>query len=820
MPQPNAPSPLSQEMKNVRGIKQISRIKAAEFGIISIKNEKNGTMEGYRNKEDISTLAPNTLVVGSHDVLTNVFGRVYSRAGYTPDGASSGINVGIVSSYDWLTPPSGVVRNLRATMPNTGSGYMEVRNVDSTGKVTWNKLLTNLNSANFNFAPWWNNTQQINEVLMVNGGQQIWDWNGGIATLGTTTDTGSAIMSIATTPTAGGTGYVVGDVLTISGGTGGTVSVSSTTNGAITGISILSGGSSYAVNDVVAVGFGGGYGGTIKVTGASSGAMTSATIQTAGQGYTAGAGWAQTGSGAGNGAAEITISSVAGGVVASVALVTPGTGYTIGSGISTTGGTGTGATVQVISLGTNAITIQGSKTVGQLGFYNDANAHRLIINGQTFAYTSSTSAANSNSFLNVSPDPTTAGLTAGMLIIQAPEVTQNTGGSSGLPVNTGTTFTNWTNDLLCVANSQLFVGCLTNAAVYVSQQFSFTLFNGTNGAGGLPLNLPPAPVGMIVQEDVPYVSCGKGQWYVINYQKSADLSSFNWIPQPLKTGLRQGVYSQALMWKMPNDIAFVTNEPVVRTLGRVTAVIETPQMVNLSASIVNDIQTYNFAGGSGKFINENLYIALPAQGLIRIYNMTAQDEGKKNFYWEAPQNIPLSGFMDAGDGNIYGHSALTGDTYKLFTGSSDNGNQINAVAVFPQITFGDRHKLKSFLKEYVEGYLSQTTTLTCSLLFIGTNKSTTLTKQIMGTNTAITNNAAETASLGKVSLGKNPIGSDLIQSSQVVAPNFAVYLTFQRTPFFKVQPFFSSLGQSQSWQLLAYGTNQQTTSEQEVAITI
>ena len=90
----------------------------------------------------------------------------------------------------------------------------------------------------------------------------------------------------------------------------------------------------------------------------------------------------------------------------------------------------------------------------------------------------------------------------------------------------------------------------------------------------------------------------------------------------------------------------------------------------------------------------------------------------------------------------------------------------------------------------------------------------------MGTNTAITNNAAETASLGKVSLGKNPIGSDLIQSSQVVAPNFAVYLTFQRTPFFKVQPFFSSLGQSQSWQLLAYGTNQQTTSEQEVAITI
>jgi hypothetical protein len=243
-------------------------------------------------------------------------------------------------------------------------------------------------------------------------------------------------------------------------------------------------------------------------------------------------------------------------------------------------------------------------------------------------------------------------------------------------------------------------------------------------------------------------------------------------------------------------------------------------MTNLSASIVNDVQGYNFTGGSGKFINENLYIAIPSLGIIRIYNMTAQDEGKKNYYWEAPQTIPLSGFMDAGDGNIYGHSALTSDTYKLFSGSSDNGAQINAVAAFPQITFGTRHKSKSFLKEYVEGAITQSTTLTCTLNFVGTNKVTVLTKQIMGTNTAITNNPPEIASLGKAALGKNPVGSDLVQNGVNFAPNFATYLTFQKTPFFKVQPIFSSLGQSQSWQILAYGFNQQSTSEQEASITV
>ena len=831
MPQAQQPSQLSQNLKNIRGIKQISRIKAAEFEIIPIANQKTGQMEGYRNREDISTLPPNTLVVGSQNVLTNTYGRIYSRAGYTLDGASSSINVGIASSFDWTSPTGGGVRNLRAgQLTGINNGVLQARYVNSSGTVTWNTLLSGLSSVNFNFTPWWNNTQQINEVLMVNGGQQIYDWNGGYATVSTTSDSASAIMSIGTVPTAGGSGYVAGDVLTISGGTGATVQVNSVVNGAISTITLTSGGNAYSNGDIISLGQGAGVGATITVTGVSGTTITSFSITTVGYGYATGTAYGQIGSGAGTVAAIFNITAINNGVIGSspysntttnLTLLTPGTGYSVGTGKATTGGTGTGATVNIIAVASNAITIQGSKTIGQLGFYNDTNTHRLIINGVTFSYSSSSAAANSKSFLNVSPDPTTQSLTAGMLIMQAPEITTNTGtGAGGLPVTTSTSFQNWTNDLVCVANSQLFVGCLTNAAVYVSSQFSFTTFNGTNGAGGLPLNLPPAPVGVIVQEDVPYFSCGLGQWYQIQYQKSADLTTFNWIPKPLKTGLRQGATSQALMWKMPNDIAFVSNEPVVRTLGRVADNLATPQLSNLSASIFNDMASYNFTGGSGKFINENLYIAIPKSGIIRIYNMTAQDEGKRNFYWEAPQTIPLSGFMVTGDGNVYGHSSITSDTYLLFSGSSDNGAPISAIAQFPQITFGDRHKSKSFLKEYVEGYVSQPTTLSCQLNFIASNKTTTLTKNISGTNKAITNNVAETASLGKTSIGKNPIGGDLYQQSAPIAPNLAVYLTFQRTPFFKVQPIFFSLGTSQSWQLLCLGFNQQSTSEQEVSITI
>ena len=60
------------------------------------------------------------------------------------------------------------------------------------------------------------------------------------------------IEAIAAAPTAGGTGYVLGDVLRISGGTGATVSVTSVNDGAVTGVSLIGGGSGYTVGSGVA----------------------------------------------------------------------------------------------------------------------------------------------------------------------------------------------------------------------------------------------------------------------------------------------------------------------------------------------------------------------------------------------------------------------------------------------------------------------------------------------------------------------------------------------------------------------------------------
>jgi hypothetical protein len=80
----------------------------------------------------------------------------------------------------------------------------------------------------------------------------------------------NGIITINTTPTAGGTGYTVGDLLTLSGGTNGRVRVESINpvNGAVLSVSLYSAGSGYTVTSGVATTplTAGGTGCTIQVT--------------------------------------------------------------------------------------------------------------------------------------------------------------------------------------------------------------------------------------------------------------------------------------------------------------------------------------------------------------------------------------------------------------------------------------------------------------------------------------------------------------------------------------------------------------------------
>lgn len=194
----------------------------------------------------------------------------------------------------------------------------------------------------------------------------------GQVALGYASGDGGVISSI--TLNGAGTGYSASDVLTITGGTGGTATVDSANalgDNAITGVNSTPtyGGSGYTVNDVLNVISGMGNGSVIVTSVDTTGPISSlnGTPSNPGTGYTNGDTVTIS---AGNNDATVYISGVdGGGGVTSFYLTASGSGYSTGSGIGTSGGTGSGFQVQIDTVSASLAVTGISLNNGGSGYY-------------------------------------------------------------------------------------------------------------------------------------------------------------------------------------------------------------------------------------------------------------------------------------------------------------------------------------------------------------------------------------------------------------------------------------------------------------------
>lgn len=684
---------------------------------------------GYRNKEDISNLPPETLVVGSQNVLTNAAELVSIRQGYSLDGpAGNQNNYGIDSNYDFQVR-NGTIVNLRKWGPN-----LEVRYVNPvTLAVSWLNLLNNLNvNKVVNFTNFWDAITEIKMyMLFVNGGTNLYQWSGGVASfLSASTSQAGIIATYEVTPANGGQFYSPGDTLFLGGGTGGQVLVS--------GVGV-------------------------------SGAVTQVT------------------------------------------LINPGTGYTASTTVSTTtnstsGGSGATITIDTVATG-STITISGTQTVDQLGFYTasaDSSLFIVIIDSIAYTYTH----AYGNKFFGVSPDPSLAGISVGDAILQQVN-TQQASSVTGLP-------TNFVFDIISTLANQVWYGSFTNTNVYVSKTNHFldvTFSSPRLPAEGALITLDAAPVAFSPQASNMYISSGRDSFWLsqTDQQTVTEQSGGNAIPiateslyaVKLKTAHNQGTQSQGLTSNYKNSIVYVSNEQIINALGLVKDIYSDPQVTNLSDPIKNDVDAYNFLGGQVYYDNYFIYVTIPQNGVVRMYNIVKQ-------YWEAPQTIPISRIYHitsvVGD-IIYGHSSLTNESYELFTGYNDNTNPINAVLSFPYVSGvgGAPWQKKSFNKIYTEGYISSNATLMLTVNYDFGAYSGTYTTLISGAQSPIIFNRVTDGSIGQNSLGNEPIGNILNLPASTQFPKFRVINTMPRVDCYEYQLVYSSDDADYQWSILRTG---------------
>lgn len=469
-----------------------------------------------------------------------------------------------------------------------------------------------------------------------------------------------------------------------------------------------------------------------------------------------------------------------------------------------------GAITTLLSSTANTLTKTGSDSWLDTGFYATGDK-KVVINGTEYTYTGGESTAT---LTGVTPSPIAEPV--GSVVHQSVVTIANIS-LTGPPAT-------FANGLIRVLNNQVFLGALNSSVLWISKVNDITNYSSSTprqaGEGGT-LILDSNLVAFEPQENFMYVYAGQDLAYNINFELQTSTVGVTYEQVnalPLKNGRRQGAISQAFVSHMKNDVILVTNETTIDRLGRVDPQsLATPQVVNISDPIKLDIDSYNFTDGCIFYHRFYIYVAIPQEGLVLVYNIATNS-------WEAPQTLPVSRFYVV-EGELYGHSYSTFESYKLFTGYADRvypgftGFPIQANWVYSYQNYGAREAFKSCTRFYVEGYINLNTILTVTLTYELDGCATTKMFSIDGSDRRVVCIPPDESSLGKVSLGKNKLGGVATNSFQNLPPKFRAFLTFTNTDFFEMSPSFSVLGTDNRAELLSFGPAVYDSTQQPVTRT-
>lgn len=821
---------------------------------------------GYRNREDVTNTAPGVLIVGSQNVITNVSDRVQIRQGYSLDGKMNFNPAPVLASFDWITRGNGE-RHIRVgnlTSAAAADGKMQFRYVASEGDYG-DQLITNpnftgnatgwsaySNATSLGALPAGNWAYNSNNIIHTPGALNTVGQNVGIApenpyhvklTVGGTTGSVSLQLgdAVVAGPFSAGSGAQEFDT-TSAGDSGGydglfLIQPSSDFDGTIDTVECWQ---IFSADDIVWLDlltglttnsynftkfwntteslremlFVNGTSNIFKWNGAITtiSASGAATITKTGTDSWLDTGfYAQSFSTVGSGTSQFDITNPSG---TTFRYTWDGTGtdpvissatfpiesfVLVGAQNFTAANNGlfivTGAGTNYFEVTNTAGVVESNKTIGT-GYIYKQYTKVLLINGTYYAYTGGES---TTTLTGVTPTP--VGEPPHSIVTQAVVTTANT----AMTTITST----FTNGLIETLNNQVFVASLTSSVVWISNVNSYTDYSSSTPrqtGQGASLILDDNTVGFKPQEQYMYVTCGQDLWYNVNFEIQTSTVGITYEQVnalALKTGKRQAAQSQAYLSHMKNNIIVLTQEPTIDTFGRVESSLATPQTTNISDPIKLDMDGYDFTDGSISYWRYYILVAIPKNGTVRIYNLATRS-------WEAPQTLPISRFYIV-DGELYGHSYNTFESYKLFDGYTDRSDQgfvgypIQAIWKFSYQNYGTRFSFKKATKAYVEGYINAATTLTCQITYELDGCATVKTFILDGSDSQFVCIAADDSSLGKSSLGKIKLGGDTANSINNLPPKFRWFPTFSNTDFFECSFSFSVLGSSNRMELLAFG---------------
>lgn len=821
---------------------------------------------GYVSSIDPTTVGIGVLIGGSQNTYKSLLGTIKVRSGLKLRGPADATAGGVFSSFEWETT-LGVTRVLRVD-----NGKLQVE-YDTGSGIVYADLLTGLTDDEmlFSFAPWYDENLQKDELIFVNGKQEINMWPGGIVAISVAANTVGIIGQIEGPQTAntvnyqlggrqsGGIGYIVGDILTVTTGNEDALlevdEISAKTAVATAAISSGHAGTGYTIGDIVSIN-GGGVGtlAVLLITGVDGeGGVTSFSIINPGIGYAISSANATTNiKSAGGGSGFEADVSTLGVTITAWHLTNNGSGYSAVNNNATSGGTGTEAVIDIITVDTGRISIGETYTLSQLGFSGTlaSSDGTLVDSGGTIsvngtAYTYQTLGDNGFSFIGVSPDP--SAIASNSVAIAQVVVSTRTASGNLFSLIFGAKFT---NDFVSVNGNQLYVGCYNARTSYISSDTNYLNF-------AAPIfRTPGDPDVFIGDSNLRGVASKTGQkGNVVIFGSVGDSYSLTRQVSTFITsnGTTQFVYETVLVDKSTSSdlssplgqdfidaigdtIIFLDGNNQLREFGTLRN-LATPVYPILSLDVYTELAGVDFTGGAIRAVaeqsGESVYIVSPRTGALYIYQIRSQVDQVGNLtaerVWQPPFIVGASRVAVI-DGITYVYSNSNPQLYQLWdTGQyyddSPSGDQLpyESHATFAYLSLPDRTLQLNFDKLYFEGYMQRGTNLYCNIYyeFQGSKSIRTITinKPVApGQKLAKFYDSTATPSLGDVSLGEVPLGEGITARGGASVPKFRAMRRAQSTDVFEFALDIASYDVNAQWELLVLGTNLQPTTRQPTGI--
>ena len=368
-------------------------------------------------------------------------------------------------------------------------------------------------------------------------------------------------------------------------------------------------------------------------------------------------------------------------------------------------------------------------------------------------------------------------------------------------------------NIYLVANNRLFISGVasTSQAVFFSEYGDATNFVGASlvtddtdtspgifnfGTGG------GAVTGMALDENSIYIFKRSAIWRATLTDTIYTLTILKPVDDKAQT---TGAVNNKSIFTGHNAVYFITPDNQIMSLQRVEQ-IDYPQIIPISDIIQTTVNGINPDNSTGIVFREKAYFSVKADTDVSSNNAVFIRNINENI-WDSPTvGWNVSDFTIYDDGTseeLYVANVTSPNVYMIDSSGIDDIYEVVANWRSKQYSFGMPQQQKEIVDLFVEGYISQNTTLNISLLLDEDGYTGSYTTTVVGTDEDLVYNSTDFNRFGLSTFGTQRFGSNEDQSGN---KKFRVYLTEMRAdPFYNMQLEFASDGEAQNWEIISYG---------------